>query len=293
MPSRLDRQRLRLAIVGVALVAGVALAFSRPPFAQDPAYHAFADQRAFGGLPNFWNVVTNLPFLIVGAYGLRRLPRLRRPELAMEFGLFAAGVLLVALGSTWYHLAPSNATLVWDRLPMTVGFMALFALVVRDRLSGTIGRHALWPLLVVGAGSVFYWQATELHGAGDLRPYYLVQFLPMVLIPILLLTGPGCGGLRTAWIWATLAIYLVAKQAESHDRALYVATGLLSGHSLKHLVAALAVLCAVLAALRSRSRPPAALPGPAGSHRPEGSSTADAAPDPARHAVTGPGSGLG
>ncbi len=244
------RPSWRLALVGAALVAGLLAAFSRPPIPQDPAYHAFADQRALAGVPNFWNVTTNLPFLLVGVFGLSRVARLLRPQLRTEFVLFATGVLCVAFGSAYYHLAPSNATLVWDRLPMTVGFMALFSLVVRDRLSESIGRRALAPLLVAGASSVLYWYATELQGRGDLRPYLVVQFLPILLIPLMLLTGAGAGGLRASWIWATLAVYVVAKQAESHDRALYEATQLLSGHSLKHLVAACAVLCALLAALR-------------------------------------------
>ena len=147
---------------------------------------------------------------------------------------------------------------------MTVGFMALFGLVVRDRLSETLGRRALGPLLLLGTASVAYWYATELEGRGDLRPYYLVQFLPMVLIPLMLLSGPGRGGLRDGWLWATLALYVVAKQAESHDRALFELTGLLSGHSLKHLIAAVAVLCALRAALRP-ARPGA--PQRAGSPR--------------------------
>ncbi len=255
--TNVTKERWRMGIFVAALVAGVLFAFSQPRFAQDPAYHLFADDRALGGVPNFWNVVTNLPFLVVGAFGLARLGRLRRPALRTGVLIFAAGVALVAFGSAYYHLAPSNATLVWDRLPMTVGFMALFSLIVRDRLSERLGRRALAPLLALGASSVLYWHATELQGAGDLRFYYVIQFLPMVLIPLLLLFGAGTGGLESAWLWATLGLYLVAKQAESHDRALFAASGLLSGHSLKHLVAAGAVLCALLAALR-----PARLDGP-------------------------------
>jgi hypothetical protein len=250
-----NRQGWRLALVGAALAAGLLVAITRPPFAQDPVYHAFADDRALAGVPNFWNVVTNLPFLLVGAFGLARLGRLRRPALRTEVLVLASGVALVAFGSAYYHLAPSNATLVWDRLPMTIGFMALFSLIVRDRLSENLGRRAFGPLLALGVASVVYWYVTELHGAGDLRFYYVVQFLPILLIPLILLTGPGAGGLRTSWIWATLAIYLLAKQAESHDQALYEATALLSGHSLKHLIAAGAVLCALLAALRPASAP--------------------------------------
>ena len=263
--TNVTKERWRLGIFVAALVAGVLFAFSQPRFAQDPAYHLFADDRALGGLPNFWNVVTNLPFLVVGAFGLARLDRLRRPALRTGVRIFAAGVALVAFGSAYYHLAPSNATLVWDRLPMTVGFMALFSLIVRDRLAENVGRRALAPLLTLGASSVYYWYATELQGAGDLRFYYVIQFLPLLLIPLILLTGPGAGGLSAPWIWATLAIYVVAKQAESHDGALYEATGLLSGHSLKHLVAAGAVLCALRAALRPAS-PAAPQPADTPSH---------------------------
>ena len=43
-----------------------------PPIAQDPTYHQFADQRTLLGIPNFWNVVSNLPFVLVGAMGLRQ-----------------------------------------------------------------------------------------------------------------------------------------------------------------------------------------------------------------------------
>jgi len=245
-----------MGIFFAALAGGLAFAFTQPRFAQDPSYHLFADARSLAGVANFWNVVTNLPFLLVGAFGIARIGRLRQPALRTGFLLFAGGVALVALGSAWYHLAPSNATLVWDRLPMTVGFMALFSLIVRDRLSEGLGRRTLAPLLILGASSVFYWYATELQGAGDLRFYYVIQFLPMALIPLLLLFGAGAGGLRGAWLWATLALYLLAKQAESHDRALFEASGLLSGHSLKHLIAACAVLCALLAAIRPASSAP-------------------------------------
>ncbi len=255
-PMKTTRQPWRLVLFLAVLAGGLAFAFSRRRFGQDPSYHLFADDRTYAGVPNFWNVVTNLPFLLVGLFGLARLGRLRRPALRSGLLIFASGVALVAFGSAYYHLAPSNATLVWDRLPMTIGFMALFSLVVRDRLSESLGRHALAPLLVIGASSVLYWYATELQGAGDLRFYFVIQFLPMLLIPLLLLSGRGGGGLLGAWLWATLALYLLAKQAESHDRDLLVASGLLSGHSLKHLIAACAVLCALLAALRPvRSEP--------------------------------------
>jgi hypothetical protein len=150
------------------------------------------------------------------------------------------GSILVGAGSAYYHYAPTSDTLVWDRLPMTVAFMGLFSIVVSDRISVSLGRWLLWPLVLAGVASVLYWDWTELQGRGDLRAYGLVQFLPMLLLPLLLITSRG-NGLRATWLWATLMTYALAKLAEHFDAAIYAATSLLSGHSLKHLLGALAI----------------------------------------------------
>lgn len=94
-----------------------------PPIAQDQAYHSFADSRSVWSIANFWNVVSNLPFAMVGLLGLGKLRG------AVDRVLFT-GVLLTFFGSAYYHLAPSDARLVWDRLPMTLVFMALLACVL-------------------------------------------------------------------------------------------------------------------------------------------------------------------
>ncbi len=128
-----------------------------PPIAQPLAYHRFADARTLLGLPNFWNVLSNLPFLLVGLAGLRWLlghPGASERVLRPAWLLLFAGVALVGLGSAWYHLAPSNGALVWDRLPMTLAFMALFSVVIGEHISLRLGRQALWPLLVAGVASV-------------------------------------------------------------------------------------------------------------------------------------------
>src|SRR3990172_102797 len=70
--DRAFREKLAL-IAGLPAVALAYLFFHRR-MAQDevlPNYHNFADQRALWGVSNFWNVVSNLPFLLVALWGLR------------------------------------------------------------------------------------------------------------------------------------------------------------------------------------------------------------------------------
>jgi hypothetical protein len=230
----------RRPILLLAAVAGIAAAFWLDRIPQDPGYHRFADQNAWSGIPNFWNVATNLPFLIVGWFGFARRARLEVATQRVHYLLFCAGVALVGVGSAFYHWAPSNSALVWDRLPITVASMALFSAVIRDRVSEPLGRALLWPLIVAGVASIGWWYWSELAGRGDLRPYAVVQFLPMLLIPLMLLMFRG-RGLREGWLWASLAAYVLAKIAENFDAAIYLATGFLGGHGVKHLMAALAV----------------------------------------------------
>ncbi len=232
------REQLLIA-VSVAFVAATFLLV--PPIPQDPAYHGFADTRAYFGIPNFWNVVSNAPFLFVGALGLWRASRLPIATHRAAYFAFCIGVLLVALGSGWYHLAPSTPTLVWDRLPMTVAFMAFFALAIGMHVSPSVGSTLLWPAMAAGAASVAWWNWTELQGSGDLRPYGLVQFLPLMLIIVILLLHRVTGAVAR-FTWAALAAYAAAKAAEHYDAAIFdLMVGTLSGHSVKHLLAALAV----------------------------------------------------
>jgi Ceramidase len=232
-----------LAMTGAAIVAAALW----PAVPQDLAYHDFADTRALLGVPSFLNVVSNIVFLIVGVAGLRwtaRQPLTERGPLQTRWERRAilvifSGVTLTAFGSAWYHLAPSNATLIWDRLPMTLAFMAFFALVIADRIGLGPARVLLPLLLVVGVGSVAYWAFTERMGAGDLRLYGLVQFLPIVLIPLLLVLFPprytGALGVLGALAW-----YGGAKVAELLDPVIFALGGLVSGHTLKHLLAGVA-----------------------------------------------------
>lgn len=228
----------RVLLVVAVTAAAIGGMFLVDPIPQDPAYHRFADGRTLLGVPNFWNVATNLPFLLAGGLGLLQLRRIASPDLATHFRVLSTAIALVALGSGWYHLSPSNPALVSDRLPMTVAFMALLSAVIADRISWVAGRALLWPLAAAGIASIAWWVRTEAAGAGDLRPYALVQFLPMLLIPLMLLAWRG-EGLSSRWLWMAFLAYALAKAAEHFDAAIFAATAM-GGHALKHLLAALA-----------------------------------------------------
>ncbi len=241
-------------VAAIALVVAAVFLFVAP-IPQDPAYHAFADGRTLLGVANFWNVVSNLPFLVVGAWGVVYVMRhghaVCLPGLELAYVVFFSGVFLTAFGSSYYHLAPANDPLAWDRLPMTIGFAGLFSIIVGEFVAARIGRMLVVPLLLVGIVSVEYWIWTESRGAGDLRLYALVQFLPMLLIPfILLLYKPAIGSAK--YFWAMLGFYVLSKIVEFFDMAIFAAGGAISGHSMKHLFAAAATAMVLLGLMRRR-----------------------------------------
>jgi hypothetical protein len=237
-----------LGFLGLGIVA-LGVVFCLPPIPQDLNYHAFADDRTMLGVPNFLNVVSNLPFIVVGVLGLGLLlrhdtvrpdgPVLERVERRPLLVLFA-GVLLTGFGSSYYHLAPDNDRLVWDRLPMTVAFMGFFASMIGERIGVRAGTSLLWPLVWLGFISVFNWRMGERRDAGDLRLYGFVQFYPLVTIPLMMYLFPA-RYTRSGDVFVALGWYVLAKVLEvSHvDHGIYSAGHLVSGHTLKHLSAAL------------------------------------------------------
>lgn len=247
----MNRKDWREWFLGIVTAGGISAAFLFSPVPQDPAYHEFADGITIFGIPNFWNILSNIPFVLVGVFGLSQLSRLPPFSPRSAYIVFCAGVIFVGIGSAYYHFSPSTPTLLWDRLPMTVAFMALFSMVVRDRISVQLGNVLLWPLILCGVAAVGYWYWTELQDHGDLRAYGVVQFLPLLLMPLMLIICKG-KGLSTPRLWSTMVTYALAKVAEHFDRAIYDTTTVLSGHSIKHVLAAFAVLWVVLAVLRLR-----------------------------------------
>ncbi len=231
-----------LIVLSAILIVAI---FFIDPIPQDPAYHEFADTRSLLGVPNFWNVMSNIPFLLVGGAGVyHSRPRNRpgmMPELRFAYLVFFAGIFLTGFGSAHYHYAPGNSTLVWDRLPMTLGFMGFVTIIVGEHISLPAAKRLLIPLLIVGAGAVIYWGITESRGVGDLRPYAIVQFLPMLLIPLILLMYRSVYD-NVDFLWFVIILYALSKLFEYFDFATYEIGQLISGHSVKHVVAAMAPL---------------------------------------------------
>jgi hypothetical protein len=226
------------------------------PIPQDLSYHNFADQQTLFGIPNFSNVLSNIFFLIVGIWGIVSLKRkkwkgLDTPAYSAYF-VFFLGVALSGIGSVYYHIKPNNSSLVWDRIPMALTFMAFFSTIIWENVNEKMGRILFIPLLVLGIASVIYWQLSENMGMGDLRLYGLVQFLPLLLIPYILLFFPSTFN-RSSDIYLVLFLYLLAKIAEYFDLEIYHLGNGLSGHGLKHILAALAAYW-VLRMLKLRRR---------------------------------------
>jgi hypothetical protein len=237
-----------LGFLGLSIVA-LGVVFCLPPIPEDPQYHAFADDRTMLGVPNFLNVASNIAFLVVGVLGLHFLlrhdvlradgPIQERAERWPLLVLFA-GVLLTAFGSAYYHLAPDNDRLVWDRLPMTIAFVGFFASMIGERVSVRAGAWLLWPLVWLGCASVLAWHLGERRGAGDLRLYGFVVYFPLVSVPLLMGLFPA-RYTRDGYVFVALGWYLLAKVAERGfmDHGIYAAGQVVSGHTLKHLAAAL------------------------------------------------------
>jgi hypothetical protein len=244
--ERFERCVLLLLALGLGLI-GVALCL--PYWPQDQSYHAFADDRELLGVPNCLNVLSNAPFVAVGTLGWLFLLRQSRPfpdgaflspRERTPYFVFFSGLVLTGFGSAYYHLDPDNDRLVWDRLPIAVSFMSFFAAMIGERVSPRTGRYLLVPLLLFGAGGVLNWYWGEQARAGNLTVYIVVQFFPVVAIPWMTWLFPTTYT-RTADIWQTLGWYMLAKVFELHafDHGIYDLGHLVSGHTLKHLAAAL------------------------------------------------------
>jgi len=241
--ARLRRLRFayRVGLVMAAALAVVAVTLSVPPLPQPDSFHDFVDKRPLAGIPNFGNVASNLGFLVAGLAGLmvlRSVPAhlnlTRLPYYALALALIG-----VCLGSGYYHWEPTTPRLYWDRLSMTAAFMSLSAAIVADRVDRRTGLALLPALLLAGVLAATHWRQSEFAGAGDLRIYFLVQFVPALCLPLIVLLFADRIGHERYLFWM-LGLYALAMLLEQGDRVVYrTLGGGISGHALKHLAAAL------------------------------------------------------
>jgi hypothetical protein len=238
-------------------LALAAVAWLLPRIPQPPAYHQFADRSTCLGIPHCFDTSSNLLFVLAGLVGLfflgsdagrRTFPDRRE---MLPYALFFLATVLVGFSSGYYHLAPDNSRLVWDRAAIALAFMSWFAGVLFERVGLSIGLRLLPLLLLAGLGSVWYWGWSETVGRGDLRAYGLMQLTPLLFVPLLLrLYPPRYSGDRDILI--VLGLYLAALLCDLLDRPIAALTGFLSGHTVKHVVAAFAAYWVMVRLKRRR-----------------------------------------
>lgn len=230
-----------------------------PKIPQWLSYHQFADAKTFWKIPSFANVVSNITFCIVGIIGFITLNHqvkqatLTHKEIIIFLVLFT-GIFLIGLGSSYYHWNPTNDTLVWDRIPITIFFMSLLSFTIMERVNLNLGFWLLIPLIAFGIFSVLYWHWTETIGQGDLRLYGLVQFYSMILIVAILYYFPKPYPPTSAYLWMFI-FYGLAKICEKLDVTIYAMNGYMSGHTLKHILAAISTYWIIKILIAKRDKP--------------------------------------
>ncbi len=254
--------RVRGVLLIAVTAAAIATALYAPPFAQPLSYHNFADRRALFGVPNFGDMLSNLPFLYVGLAGLWALRPGGRAVVVEPLGrlpylMFFLGILLTAFGSSWYHLAPDNQRLLWDRLPIAVALMALVCGLIAERVQPMLGRALTMPAVVTGMASVWYWQWSAAHGAENLMPYLVLQGYATAMVLLLATLYPS-GFTHGRMLFGACGWYVLAKLLEWGDLWIYQLGGVVSGHTLKHLASALASWWVLRMLILRRPEPKAA-----------------------------------
>jgi len=226
----------KLTLLSCITIIGIAIVFSMKPIVQNIDYHYFIDSQNIFSIPNFNNVISNIGFVLIGCFGFTKVKNSENNLLYFLQG----GIFLTGIGSGYYHWHPNNTTLVFDRLPMVIVFMTFFTFIISNYISSKNYKIYFSLLLGTGIASVLYWSYTESIEMGDLRPYVLVQFLPLLLIPIILLLFKQKNN-NTYYIFPVLAFYILAKLSEHFDKFIYTFSNeIISGHSIKHLLAAMA-----------------------------------------------------
>jgi hypothetical protein len=230
-------------IIAAVCVMAIAIVSFLAPIPQSQAYHHFADQRSIAGVPHGMAVLSNLAFLLSGVLGLIFILRagfVLDGGTRWAFATLFFGLILTSLGSGYYHLAPSNQSLVFDRLPMIVAMSGCVGAVIADRFGGATAWSVI-VLLVTGLWTVHLWNASEQARHSDLRWYALYQGLVILVGALLLLFFSSRNGATKVFVIA-VAGNVLAKVFELLDKPIFALGGIISGHTLKHLSAGLAFL---------------------------------------------------
>lgn len=238
--SRLLLGSVLLFVIGAALQ-------SVWPLAQPASYHHFADERALGEFHNASDVLSNLVILAAGVLNLGWVIRhwRHRPPQFAGMCVAAPGLVLTAFGSAWYHAAPTDATLVWDRLPMTIVFAGILAMlwtsVTRQRVN--------WAQMLIGVavslGTIGYWLVFD-----SLWPYAILQFGGLAVIVVMTLTARVDAPLAWALV---IVFYAIAKVFETFDWQVWALSDhLFAGHALKHVASGFAGAALLLIARASQ-----------------------------------------
>ncbi len=263
MKSFIASRKIRISLLILVTLTLLLAAAVLPPTPQSALYHEFADQRSYWGIPNFLNVISNLVFLIVGIAGLLYLKKgvlLSRHQpvaTGIEMGLYRlvfASTGAACVGSIYYHWEPNLISLFWDRLPIAIGFMSLLAATLVERFVAHWLTYFVILLPIAGALSSLYWLWSELYGVGNLNFYIAAQFCSIILI-LLLVSGLPSRYTHASDIYRVMFIYGLAKLAEIADQEIYQLGNIISGHTLKHVLAGLAVYF-ILRMLKKRALKP-------------------------------------
>lgn len=241
--NRVFLSRLAARLPLIVTVGIVVLMLAYGVIEQPADYHDFADHSRWAGVPHAADVLSNFGFAVVGLWGWWQLSA-QRQHPAIRAGWFGyrlllIGLILTAAGSAYYHLAPDDYRLIWDRLPIALACAGLLAGVRAETVARHDARSEAAVLALLAVASVAWWYFTGLRGWGDLRPYLLLQILPILLVPLWQALH-GSDRRDRLWFGAALAVYVLAKVAELNDHALLLASAAISGHTLKHLLATLA-----------------------------------------------------
>lgn len=231
----------------ILLVLALLLAAAMlPPTPQSVLYHEFADQRSYWNIPNFLNVVSNLILLVVGIAGLLYLKKeatsQRHQPSSTEVRLYRLVFVstgAACLGSMYYHWEPNLISLFWDRLPIAIGFTSLLAATLVERFTTHWLNYFVVLLPIAGAMSTLYWLWSEINHAGNLNFYIAAQFCSIGLI-LLLIAGFPSRHTHASQIYRVMFFYGLAKLAEIADQEIYQLGNIISGHTLKHVLAGFA-----------------------------------------------------